>query len=501
MTKRVFCATLGCDKNLVDSEALLGRFARRGVRAVAEPEDADIWILNTCGFIDAARSDSAEALRELIDARTDQTLVVFGCWSQEHGDEIRRRFPEVDLVAGVGQFDHVVSACLGTPAPETVAPPTLSHDGGAFPLATTSGDVTVPSGPTLVGDPAQVAYRGLDDRPLLTPAHVAFVKIAEGCNCHCTFCRIPLIRGTQRSRPIADLVTEVTRLCDRGVAEIQLISQNTSDFGRDTGESLLDLVTALDRIDGLRRIRLLYLYAGLVSVDDLLRLLNLDTVVPYLDLPVQHASPRILRAMRRPGAEVAGAPFYRRLRRARPDLVLRSTALLGFPGEEDEDVAELADFLAEVEFDHLGTYRYSPEQGTAAADLPDRVPDEVILDREAIILDVQEEISAQRQESRLGRFHEVVVDEVYAGDDVASVQEVLASLAEGVWLDPRERSGLQRVLDQGSTVAVARSVHYGYDLDGVVLMPGEGLHPGQWCSAEFKGATAYDTWATGRSDR
>jgi ribosomal protein S12 methylthiotransferase len=478
MSRKVFCLTLGCDKNLVDSEALLNVFRGRGITAVEDPDEADIWVLNSCGFIEGARTDSADTLRQLSEHKEDRTLVVCGCWSQEHGDAIRRDYPLVDLVAGVGQFEKVVAACAGDGGPA----PTL--DTGAFAMA----------GPPIVSAPEDASYVGMINRPLLTPPHVAFVKIAEGCNCACTFCRIPLIRGKQRSRGIAEIVAEVRGLVAGGVGEIQIVSQNTSDFGRDTGENLVDLVTALDRVEGLRRQRLLYLYAGLVKVDQLRRLLDLESVAPYLDLPVQHASPRILRAMRRPGGMAGSAAFFAALREGRPDLVLRSTALLGFPGEEEEDVEILADFLAAVEFDHLGTYRYSPEAGTPAADLGDTVPDEVILDREAIIGDVQAEISQRRQESRLGRTWTTVVDRVVAADD-PEVVDLLGSLAEGTWPDPAERAVLDGVCAGGGTVALARSEHYGYDLDGLVVLPGADLAPGQWIEAEFLAAGPHDTWA------
>jgi len=484
MNRRVYCATLGCDKNLVDSEALLGRFAGQGIRAVDDPMAADIWVLNSCGFIDAARADSAETLRDLCAHKGDRLLVVCGCWSQEHGDMIRESFPEVDVVAGVGQFDSVVAACAEgeTPPPDNapVAAP-------AFPLA----------GPPIVDDPMKVDYTGMLDRPLLTPPHVAFVKVGEGCNCSCTFCRIPLIRGKQRSRSTTEIVQEVRGLVDRGVAEIQLVSQNTSDFGRDTGENLLDLVQALDGIDGLRRMRLLYLYSGLVSVDDLRRILDLPTVTPYLDLPVQHASPRLLKAMRRPGASRTSAQFFKALREDRPDLVLRSTALLGFPGEEDEDVSILADFLAEVEFDHLGTYHYSPESGTPSALLPDRVPPEVILDREALIMDLQAEISLGRQVERLGKGFDVVVDRIAGptAEDPSGAAELLESFDDASWLDDRERDDLRGVMQSGAPVAIGRSHHFGYDLDGVVIMPAGDLRPGQWLEAEFRAVTSFDCWA------
>ena len=479
---RVFCATLGCDKNLVDSEALLGRFALRGVQAVSDLDEADIWVLNTCGFIDAARSDSEETLEQLISLKRGQTLVVCGCWSQEHGQAIQDRYPAVDLVAGVGQFDRVVEACLGRVLPPAGGRPG-SGDKGHFPLA----------GPPMVQPPTEVHYAGLVDRPLLTPGHLAFMKIGEGCNFNCSFCRIPLIRGRQHSRPLAEILAEARNLAARGVTEIQIVSQNTSDFGRDTGESLLELVKALDQVDGLRRIRLLYIYAGLVSVDDLLRLLELPKVAHYLDIPVQHASPRLLKAMKRPGGPESNARFFAALRREHPDLVLRSTALLGFPGEEEDDVSLLADFLAEVEFDHLGTYRYSPEAGTAAADLGDRVPDEVILDREALIMDLQADISQARQVRRLGQEHDLVVDRIVPAGEVQDegLAEVLEALEDGSWTAGADSGEPARTGD----LAVARSYHFGYDLDGVVLLPAGKLAPGHWVTGRFTGVTQYDVWA------
>jgi ribosomal protein S12 methylthiotransferase len=501
MMRKVFCATLGCDKNLVDSEALLGRFAIKGVEAVNDPELADIWVLNSCGFIDAARSDSEATLQELCEAKEGRTLVVCGCWSQEHGASIRARFPAVDVVAGVGQFEQVVNACLGRQVTPEAAP--ANPFAIAAPAAAKRPTVT-----ELIDDPMAVHYAGMLDRPLLTPPHVAFVKIAEGCNCACTFCRIPLIRGKQRSRPRSELEQEVRGLVARGVGEIQLVSQNTSDFGRDTGEKLFDLVRDLSTIDGLDAIRLLYLYSGMVSVDDLKRLLDLPKVVPYLDLPIQHASPRILKAMKRPGGDKSSPAFFHALRRHRPELVLRSTALLGFPGEEDEDVSLLADFLAEVEFDHLGAHHYSPEKGTPSALMPDRVPNEVVLDRSALIMDIQSDISLKRQSARLGQTFEVVVDAVVqpGPDDPHGLGEVLESLNEGKWCEEREREAVAGVLQSGVSFAVGRSYHFGYDLDGVVVLPlgragqAERLCPGRRVAAEFRAVTAYDVWATPVTD-
>ncbi len=459
--RRVYVHTLGCDKNLVDSEALLGRFADRGIVAAREPGDADIWVLNTCGFIEAARRDSEEAIATFAREKAGRTLVVTGCLAQEHGDAIARRHPEVDVVGGVGEFDRVVEAAVAGFA-EWLRVPAV-----------------------------EARYTGLVKRTLLTPGHVAFVKIGEGCNQKCTFCRIPLIRGTLRSRPVAEIVQEVRYLAAQGVSEVQLVSQNTSDFGRGTGEDLEGLLEALGGIDGLRRIRMLYLYAGLFPAERALRILALPKVAPYLDLPIQHASPRLLKAMKRPGDPQKAAAFFATLRRERPDVVLRTTALLGFPGEEEEDVELLADFLAAVEFDHLGTYRYSPEAGTPAATMPGRVADEEVADREARILDLHAEIAGRRMAARLGEVHDVVVDD--ASPEPDRVRELRGALADGVWLENADGARTQG----RPAVVLGRSQHFGYDLDGVVVLAAgdRRYEPGEWVRARFTGVTPYDVWA------
>jgi ribosomal protein S12 methylthiotransferase len=467
--RRVYCHTLGCDKNLVDSEALLGHFQGRGVEIVHDPEEADIWLINTCGFIAAARHDSEEAIAAYAATKGHRTLVVTGCLAQEHGATLREHHPDVDVVGGVGEFDRVVAAALGNDR-QWLAVPALA-----------------------------ARYEGLARRPLLTPGHVAFVKLGEGCSQTCTFCRIPLIRGKLRSRPAAEIVDEVRGLAARGVSEIQLVSQNTSDYGRGTGEDLEHLLGDLSTIDGLRWIRLLYLYAGLFPAERALRILELPRVVPYLDLPIQHASPRLLKAMRRPGDPLKAARFFRTLRRERPDVVLRSTALLGFPGEQEEDVELLLDFLAEVEFDHLGTYRYSPEEGTPAAALADRPGDEVVADREARVLDLQAEISGRRLAARLGGRFEVVVDEILDGaasEAAARAAELADALLEGGWRSAQDRERANAILVRPQRLALGRSQHFGYDLDGVVVMPGQAnLAPGTRCEAVFTGATSWDVWA------
>lgn len=455
-SRRVYALTLGCDKNLVDSEALLGRFAARGVEPVDAPDDADILVINTCGFIAAARADSHEAIETFCRHKEERTLVVTGCLAQEHGAEIAARYPEVDLINGVGNFERLLDAL---DAREDMVP---------------------------TGRPDDARYEGLADRPLLTPPHLAFVKISEGCNFRCAFCRIPLIRGDQRSRPVSEIVAEARSLAERGVSELMLVSQNTSDYGRGTGEDLLDLVTGLDGIDGLRRVRLHYLYPGLIAPDRFRRLLDTPGVAPYVDMPVQHASPRILRAMNRPFDAEALADFFLDLRARDPEVTLRTTLLLGFPGEEEADVELAADFLERIRFDHVGTYRYSPEDGTRGAGLTD-VPDpEEVADRESRLLDLQHDIALERSRRRLGRDDLFVVDAI---DDLDDWADLAADLVASEDTEPTDAGG--RMLSS-ERVAVARGAHQAHDVDGVTLMPADGLRAGQWIRARTVAVTPYD---------
>ncbi|MBU0741691.1 MiaB/RimO family radical SAM methylthiotransferase [bacterium] len=463
--RSVFITTLGCDKNLVDSEALLGRFMARGISLVEDPDAADILVVNTCGFIEAARLDSYDAIATLCARKGGRTLVVTGCLSQEQGAALAGRFPEVDLVSGVGNFDRILEA--------------LEARADRIPI----------------GRPGDARYDGLADRPLLTPPHLAFVKISEGCNFRCAFCRIPTIRGNQRSRPVAEIAGEVARLAGRGVAEIMLVAQNTSDYGRGQGEDLLDLVRVLGGIAGLRRIRMHYLYPGLIDGDRFRRILETPKVVPYVDMPIQHASPRILRRMNRPFAVDELERFFTGLRAERPGVVLRTTILLGFPGEEEEDVEVTADFLSRIRFDHVGTYRYSPEAGTPGAERADTPDPEEVADREARLLDLQHDISLVRQLSRLGQIDEVVVDDI---GDLTSWRDLTAELERAAVAQSRddaEPSAAPGRLFTGGEVAVARGTAQAYDVDGVILMPAHGLSVGQWLRARTLATTPYDSLA------
>lgn len=446
---KVHTMTIGCDKNLVDSEVLLGKFKSRGLVPTSELDDADVWILNTCGFIDAARRDSYDAIDDLCQRKDGRTLIVIGCLSQEHSTEIANRFPEVDHIAGVGNFDQIIEKVF-------------------------EGEKMVE-----IVSPDLVEYSGFQEREILTPSHVAFVKISEGCNYSCSFCRIPRIRGKQRSRSISEIVTEVKQLAASGVLEIMLVSQNTSDYGRDSGENLLQLVTELSKVEGIIWIRLLYLYPGIIPTNDLKNILSIEKVVPYLDMPIQHASPKVLRAMNRPFNIDATMKLFTDLRSLNPDIALRTTVLLGFPGEEESDIEMTADFMEAVRFDHLGTYRYSPEIGTAGAELELTVDDEEVADREARLMDLQSEHSLQRQLLKKDNKQLLLVDSI---EPVEQWKELIAEFSQ---------SGLL----SGNNVAVARTPYLGYDIDGVVLLNAQGLNAGQWVNSKIVDVTAYDSLA------
>jgi len=424
--RSVFAMTLGCDKNLVDSEALLGRFGARGITHALDPDDADILVVNTCGFIEAARRDSFDAIAALCRVKGDRTLVVTGCLSQEHAGVIAERFPDVDLINGVGNFERLLDALE---AREDIVP---------------------------VGRPEDARYEGFADRPLLTPPHLAFVKISEGCNFRCSFCRIPFLRG------------------------------NTDD-------DLLDLVASLDGITGLERLRLHYLYPGLITADRFRRILATPVVAPYVDMPVQHASPRILKRMSRPFDPAALASFFTALRADDPTITLRTTILLGFPGEEEEDVEQVADFLERIKFDHVGTYRYSPEAGTRGAEMTDVPDDEDVADREARIQDLQHDLSLGRQKTRLGGSQRVVVDEIAPVDDWRDIAADLLD-AESEYRDT-ELTEVGRRLLSGESVAIARGDHQSHDVDGVTLIPAADLRAGQWLNARTLAINPYDALA------
>jgi len=453
---RVYLETLGCEKNLVDSQAALGLLLGRGFVCADEPDGADLIVLNTCGFLQAARAESLDRIGELAQVKGSGKLVVMGCFIQGGTHSVQEIVPEVDHVLGVGQYRELASL--------------LDRKASAPPLA----------------DPSEAPYAGYGVRVLTGVAHVAHIKIAEGCNQSCAFCKIPMLRGKQRSRPVEDIVEEARGLAARGVKEIILIAQNTSSYGIDLeGRPRLgQLCRALARLEGIEWIRVLYAYPPMFTDRLVDEVYEIENVVSYLDIPIQHASPRILEAMNRGYDPDDLRRRIERLRQKRPDIMLRSTVLLGFPGEQEEDVEMLLDFLAELRFDHLGTFVYSREEQTAAYPLDETVDEAEKEDRRARVQDLQWDLALASKTSLLGRSLDVMVDEIF--DDPGSAGLFDLPLEHGK--DPRKGWA-------GRPVAFARSEGFCLEIDGGIWLPGEGLRPGDRTRVTPVACGPYDVWA------
>lgn len=390
MTGRIGFVSLGCAKALVDSERILGALRAEGYELVSSYDRADVVIVNTCGFITPAIEESLDAIGEALEAHG--RVVVTGCLG-ERPDTIRERHPEVLAITGQADVEGVLRAVH-----EVVAP-----DPRPFTRL-------LPSGAIRAGEPAPVK---------LTARHFSYLKVAEGCDHRCSFCVIPQLRGPQRSRDAAEVLVEAARLVAAGSRELLVIAQDTAAYGRDLHHrsSVFDGHRVAARLPELARelgalgawIRLHYVYPG-PHVGELLTLMAEGLVLPYLDVPLQHASPSVLRAMRRPGGPDSHLRALSAWRGACPDLTLRSTFIVGFPGEREEDFELLLEFLREARLDRVGAFRFSAVQGAAANDLPDAVPDDLAAERFARLMELQQGISHERQRRRVGRVLPVLVD-------------------------------------------------------------------------------------------
>lgn len=393
--------SLGCPKNLVDGEVMLGYARDAGHQITADASSADIIVVNTCAFIDEAREESVDAIIEMAHLKRDgrcRTLIVTGCLAERYRDQLQIDVPEIDVVLGTGQVPEIVGALNGVAGPGAPAAPVR--------LFRSRGEVTgEPEVPTYL-------YDAGSPRLLTTPRHYAYVKVAEGCDYTCAFCIIPTLRGHYRSRTEDSVVAEAERLAAGGVRELVLISQDTSFFGLDRGErgALARLLRRLDRVDGLAWIRLLYLYPTTITDDVLDAMAECRHVCKYIDLPLQHAAAGVLRRMRRPGHREAYERLLERIRVRVPNVALRTTFIVGFPGETDQDFSELLSFVETIEFDHVGVFTYSHEQGTRADTLVDDVPPETKAARRRALMQRQQEVVTRRNQSRIGSTVYVMVD-------------------------------------------------------------------------------------------
>ena len=359
--------SLGCPKNLVDTEVMLGLAEHAGHQVVQQPGDADVIVVNTCAFIDRAKEESIDTILDMARHKTHGTcrrLVVTGCLAERYRADLRDQMPEIDVVLGTDGAPAIVSAIEGAPAASRGTPIQLLRSREEAEAAAT------------VAPPLHYLYDAETPRRQTTAAHLAYVKVAEGCDYACAFCIIPTLRGGYRSRPAKSIVTEARTLAERGVKELILISQDTTMYGLDRNErgALPRLLRELDGVDGLEWIRLLYLYPTTVGLDTIEAIADSDKVCKYVDLPLQHASASVLRRMGRPGTRRSYERLLETIRRRIPDVTLRTTFIVGFPGETEADFDELCDFVDALSFDHVGVFTYSHEEGTRAFGFDDDVP-------------------------------------------------------------------------------------------------------------------------------
>ena len=389
----ILFVSLGCDKNLVDTEVMLGMLASRGYQMVEDESEADIIVINTCCFIHDAKEESIQNILEMADLKKTgrlKALIVTGCLAQRYKEEIIQEIPEVDAVLGTTSYEeiaHVIDGVLSDSPMER-------------------GDVRLTM--------KDVDYLPVTDthRMVTTGGHFAYLKIAEGCDKHCTYCIIPKVRGDFRSVPMEQLLSEAEYLAEQGVKELILVAQETTLYGKDLyGEkSLHKLLRELCKISGIRWIRILYCYPEEIY-DELIQTIKEEPkICHYLDLPIQHANDEILKRMGRRTTKQELIDIISKLRREIPDIALRTTLITGFPGETKEQHEELMEFVDEMEFERLGVFAYSQEEDTPAAEFPDQVPQELKEERRDEIMELQQEISYEKSQSMIGKVLEVMIE-------------------------------------------------------------------------------------------
>ncbi len=401
--------SLGCPKNLVDGEVMLGFVEQAGHEITTDSSSADVLVVNTCAFIDAAKQESVDAILEMAQRKRDgrcTRLVVTGCLAERYRDELKKEIPEIDAVLGTGEVPEIVAAIesrAGTtpPSPVTFFGTSLK----ARSTSLTSLKARATTTPTYI-------YDADTPRRLTTPKHFAYVKVAEGCDYTCSFCIIPTLRGAYRSRQAESIVREARALAARGVKELILISQDTTFYGIDRGErgALARLLRELNAVDGLEWIRLLYLYPTTITSETLDAMAECDKVCKYIDLPLQHASADVLRRMRRPGNRGAYEALLTRIRTRMPAVTLRTTFIVGFPGETEPEFEELCGFVRETGFDHVGVFTYSHEEGTRAHAYPDDVTPRLKRQRRDHLMSLQRERVERLQRARVGERVTILLD-------------------------------------------------------------------------------------------
>jgi ribosomal protein S12 methylthiotransferase len=443
--KRVGVISLGCPKNLVDTEVMLGHLDGAGYEFVQDPQEADMILINTCSFIESAREESVQTILEA--AKLKQTgklkrLVVAGCLTQRYRKDLAREMPEVDAFIGLDELDRIV---------ETSPPPASS----------------LRMAPTELPQRAAYLYDHTTPRRIATPPWTAYVKIAEGCDHTCSFCAIPSFRGKFRSRPIESILDEVETLTGKGVREINLLAQDSSHFGRDRGqaEGLASLLSQLNKVERLHWLRVHYLYPNTITDTLIETMAGAEKVVGYIDLPLQHAHNDTLKRMRRGGSAEGHLRLLAKFRAAMPDVTLRSTFIVGFPGETSTEFESLLAFIREARLDHLGVFTYSHEESTSAYSMQDDVPAEEKQLRHDRLMECQQEIAFEHARAAVGQQVEVLVEGAHP-----ETEHLLTGRTRGQAPDVDGRVLINDgQADPGQFVQVELTETAGYDLVGRIV--------------------------------
>ena len=441
-SKKIGFISLGCSKNLVDTEHMVGIMNQAGYEMTEDLSEANVIIVNTCTFIDMAKEESVQTILEAAQYKKTgkcERLVAAGCLAQQYKESLGQEIPEVDIFIGTDSWQHILEAV--NQSYEKEGEKVYSFD-------------TKPC-----------EHEELVPRINLMPPYTAFVKIAEGCSNGCTFCYIPYVRGPMRSRPIASVLHEVRRLAGEGVREFNLIAQDLSRYGRDLrdGTNLAKLLREIVKIDGVKWIRLYYLYPTYFDDELLDVIMKEDKIAKYVDIPLQHISDSVLRRMNRRDSSASIHTLLKKLRAAKPRLNVRTTLMVGFPGETEEDFRELCDFVREYKFDDLGVFKFSPQDGTPAAHMADQVAEEVKEDRYHELMSIQASISEQNNIHLIGTETEVLVEELLE-DEKGNIQAKGRASFQAPEVDGETYIENGEGLQVGDFVKVKIVDGYAYDL-------------------------------------
>jgi len=406
--KKVGFVSLGCPKNLVDSEVMMGMLTQAGAQLTQRAEDADVIVVNTCSFIDSAQQESVNTILEMARHKTGgraQKLVVAGCLVERYRDEIRKNIPEVDAVVGTGELEGILAAAGVAPALQLNSPFKILNSRAEGNAREAQGRFSREGWDGAIADLPNYLYDETTPRVLSTPSHTAYIKIAEGCDHPCTFCIIPQLRGKFRSRRFESVIAEAERLARQGVREITLIGQDTTCYGEDFDlkDGLAFLLEKLAKIDDLRWVRFLYAYPNKISTRLLETIAAHDKICSYVDVPLQHASPTVLKRMKRGGGADVFLRTIEKMRRIIPGVTLRTSFIVGFPGETEKEFEELCDFVREAQFDWMGAFSYSDQEGAGAFALEKKLPAKEIERRRKRLMQIQKSISKKRKKAWVGQ--------------------------------------------------------------------------------------------------